>query len=291
MVTYNQPVWRPPSEANSLIVQATIGCSHNRCLFCYMYKGKRFRVRKWEELKRDIDESARFFPDIRRIFIADGDAFVLSTDRLEQILDYLAGSFPRLQRVSCYANPGNFVKKSIEEMKRLKEKKLTVIYYGIESGDPDLLRRIEKGATPAEMEEGCSKASQAGFKLSVTVILGIAGKRGSLKHARETSRLVEKIKPRYLSALTLMLGAHRNEFKERMGDRFEFNSPVDDIVELRELIGGLDVDGCIFRSNHASNYLSLKGVLKKSRRELLDTIDLALERPEIYLKREWMRGL
>lgn len=291
MITYNQPVWRPPSEANSLIVQATIGCSHNSCLFCYMYKGKSFRVRKWEELKRDIDESVRLFPNTRRIFIADGDAFTLSTDRLEQILDYLAGSFPRLQRVSCYANPGNFVKKSVEEMERLRERKLTVIYYGIESGDPDLLRRIEKGATPDEMEEGCNKASRAGFKLSVTVILGIAGKKGSLKHARETSRLVEKINPRYLSALTLMLGSHRNEFKERMGDQFEFNSPVDDIVELRELIGELDIDGCIFRSNHASNYLSLKGVLKKNRRKLLDTIDLALEKPEIYLKREWMRGL
>ncbi|MDZ7859544.1 MAG: radical SAM protein [Candidatus Krumholzibacteriota bacterium] len=291
MVFYDKPLWRPPSEANSLILQATIGCSHNRCLFCYMYRGKRFRVRKWEDLKRDIDQSSRLLPDTRRVFLADGDAFVLSRERLEQILDYLNESFPRLNRVSCYASPDNLIKKSVKGMKRLRDRKLTIIYYGIETGDADLLRKIDKGAGPEEIEEGCGKAASAGIKLSATVILGLAGKKGSLRHAEETSTLVSRINPRYLSVLTLMLGQHSSQYERQMGDGFEFNSPVDDIRELRTLIGGLDVDRCIFRSNHVSNYLSLKGVLKKNKKELIETIDCALENPQIYLRNEPMRGL
>ncbi len=256
-----------------------------------MYRGKRFRVRRWEDLKSDIDRFSRLLPDTRKVFLADGDAFVLSPKRLEQILDYLNRSFPRLKRVSCYASPGNLMKKSAGEMKRLRDRKLTIVYYGVESGDPDLLRRIEKGAGPEEIEEGCGKAASAGIKLSVTVILGLAGKKGSLRHAEETSSLVSKINPRYLSVLTLMLGQHAGEYEREMGAGFEFNSPADDIRELRVLIGGLDVEKCIFRSNHASNYLSLKGVLNKNRKRLIETIDQALKDPRFYLRNAQMRGL
>ncbi len=291
MLDYIQPLYRPPSEAGSLILQATIGCSHNRCAFCYMYKGKRFRAVPWEELRGTIEAAARLFPETRRIFLADGDAMALSISRLETILDCLAASFPYLQRVTAYANPANLLDKSVEEMKRLRDKKLAILYYGVESGHPELLRRIDKGAGPDEMVEGCLKAAEAGLKLSVTVILGLAGRKGSMEHAMETAALVNRIRPRYLSALTLMLGPFENDYRMLFGPDFEFNSPIDDIMELRGLVSALETDKCIFRSNHASNYLPLKGTLMKDREKLLGEIDRALARPSDHLKDESMRGL
>jgi len=291
LVRYIQPVYRPPSEADSLIIQATVGCSHNRCRFCYMYKGKRFYVKRWEDLKNDIDEAAVLRPDTRRIFLADGDAFVMSTERLKEILDYLDHSFPLLERVTCYANPQNLLTKSVACMRELAGRGLSILYYGVESGDPDLLRKIAKGAGPEEMAEGCLKAKSAGIKLSVTVILGLAGRKGSSSQAQLTAELLNRINPRYLSALTLMLGEHGEEYKEAMGPGFQFNSAVDDVRELRKLISSLSVDRCIFRSNHASNYLPLKGTLMKGKDALIRKIDRALEDPPIWLKDEWMRGL
>ena len=291
MIQYIQPVYRPPSEADSLILQATLGCSHNRCLFCYMYRGKDFRVRKWEELRADIDGAARDYPNTRRVFLADGDAFVLSSGRLLKILNYLSDQFPSLERVTCYANPENLLSKTVREMAEIRESGLKIIYYGVESGDPELLKRVNKGATPDQMAEGCRKASEAGLKLSVTVILGLGGRKGSERHAEKSAELINRINPRYLSALTLMTGPHGDHFAGCMGDDFEFNDSIDNVRELRRLIAGLEVDRCIFRSNHASNYLALAGTLKKSRERLLAEIDSALENPGIYFKDEWMRGL
>lgn len=291
MISYDHPLYRPPSEANSMIIQATLGCSHNRCRFCYMYKSKRFVARDWETLKGEIDEAACEIPSVRRIFLADGDAFALSTPRLEQILRHLSASFPSLQRVTAYANPSNLISKSVEEMRRLRELGLTILYYGVESGDPVLLEKIDKGATPDEMAEGCAKATEAGIKLSVTVILGLGGKRGSSAHARKTASLINRIAPRYLSALTLMLGPHEQAYAASMGEDFEFNSPSDDIRELGEMISLLENDRCIFRSNHASNYLALAGTLQKDKVALLAAVDRALADPPAHLREEWMRGL
>jgi radical SAM superfamily enzyme YgiQ (UPF0313 family) len=291
MPEYDYPLYRPPSEAQSLIFQVTYGCSHNRCLFCYMYKEKKFRVRPWSELSDEIVKAAEKYPGTRKIFLADGDAFALSSLKLARILDHLSGSFPMLQRVTAYANPSNLIAKTVEEMAMLREKGLTILYYGVESGDPDVLERIDKGATPDEMAEGCIKATEAGLKLSVTMILGLAGRSGSESHARKTAALINRIQPRYFSALTLMLGHHEKEYLAGMGEGFEFNDAIDDIRELRMLIEDLDNDRCIFRSNHASNYLALAGTLKKDKKALLDTVDAALDKPESYLRDEWMRGL
>jgi radical SAM superfamily enzyme YgiQ (UPF0313 family) len=291
MVYYDEPVYRPPSEARSLILQATIGCSHNRCRFCYMYREKRFRTRPWDELRAEIDEASRLRPGTRRIFLADGDALVLSTGKLERILEHIGNVFPRLQRVAAYATPQNLLAKSAGELRRLRERGLSILYYGVETGDPELLRLIEKGATPADMIEGCRRAHEAGMKLSVTVILGLAGRRGSERHATETARLVNIIGPRYLSALTLMLGPHERSYARRMPPDFSFNTPFDSCIELGRLIGLLDVDRCIFRSNHASNYLPLAGTLMKDRDRLLAAIQQALERPDRFLRNEWVRGL
>lgn len=291
MLHFDEPVYRPPSEARSLILQATLGCSHNRCSFCSMYKEKRFRVKPWERVKAEIDEAAVVWPGTTRVFLADGDAFVLATDKLERIIDYLYASFTSLQRVSAYATPQNLLVKSVAEMSRLRDKGLKILYYGVETGDAALLERIEKGASPDEMIEGCRKASESGFKLSITVILGLAGKGGSRRHARETARVLNGIQPRYLSALTLMLGPHMEDYRNAMEPGFEFNSVQDNVREIRELIANLETERCIFRSNHASNYLPLAGTLLRDRERLLEEVDLALREPDGRLRDEWMRGL
>jgi len=256
-----------------------------------MYRGKKFRVKPWEEVKAEIDEAAALVPHVRRVFLADGDAFVLPAKTLERILEHLYGSFPDLQRVTAYATPGNLLKKSVTEMRLLAEKGLKILYYGVETGDPELLAKIHKGATPEEMIEGCRRATVAGFKLSVTVILGIGGKRLSVQHARNTAKVLNQIQPRYLSALTLMLGPCEREYKASMGSDFEFTSPLEDVVELRELVAGLETDKCIFRSNHASNYLALAGTFLGDKERLLAEIDAAIRNPDVCLRDEWMRGL
>jgi radical SAM superfamily enzyme YgiQ (UPF0313 family) len=291
MPRYHEPVYRPPSEAASLIFQVTEGCSHNGCLFCYMYRDKKFRVKPWDDVKAEIDEAASLVPHVRRVFLADGDAFALPAKSLERILVYLYGAFPHLQRVTAYATPGNLLKKSVDEMRRIRERGLTILYYGVETGDPELLEKIGKGATPDEMVEGCRRATEAGFKLSITVILGLGGKGLSLRHARNTAKLLNRIQPRYLSALTLMLGPCEEEYRDAMGPGFEFNSPLEDVAELRELVAGLETDRCIFRSNHASNYLALAGTLLGDKERLLAEIDAALANPDASLRDEWMRGL
>jgi hypothetical protein len=256
-----------------------------------MYRSKQFRVKPWDRLKTEIDAVARIRPDVKRIFLADGDAFVLGTAKLECILDYCNESFPGLQRITAYATPQNLLNKTVEEMQRLRSLGLTILYYGVETGDPQLLEWIRKGATPDEMAEGCLKAQEAGLKLSITVILGLAGREGSIRHARATADLLNRIQPRYLSALTLMLGGFEEEYRLGMPEGFEFNSPLDDVSELKEFVGRLETDRCIFRTNHASNYLALRGTLMKDRFRLLDEIDRALALPERHLRGEWMRGL
>jgi len=256
-----------------------------------MYKDKRFHVKPEKMFIEEIDIAAAEYPSARRVFLADGDAMVLSTERLERILDRLNESFPQLQRVTAYANPANLLGKTADELRGLRERKLTILYYGVETGDPELLERIDKGATTEGMAEGCSRATEAGIKLSVTVILGLAGRGGSLRHARKTADLLNRIQPRYLSALTLMLGPRKDSYASTMGPGFEFNSAIDDVRELRELVAGLETGRCIFRSNHASNYLALAGTLLKDKAALLDEIDRALDDPDEHLRPEWVRGL
>jgi radical SAM superfamily enzyme YgiQ (UPF0313 family) len=256
-----------------------------------MYREKRFRIRDWDEIKADIDDAASSYPRTRRVFLADGDAFAMSTAQILRILRYLAELFPDLERVTCYASPGNLLEKSVEEMKELRENGLKILYYGVESGDPDILRKVKKGISPGQMVHGCIKATRAGIKLSVTVILGLAGRKGSFRHARETARVINRINPRYLSALTLITGPRKERFAEMMGEDFQYNDAVDNVRELRDLIENLEVTKCIFRSNHASNYLPLAGTLSKSRERLLGEIDSALANPGDYFKDDWMRGL
>jgi radical SAM superfamily enzyme YgiQ (UPF0313 family) len=292
VIRYDLPLYRPPSEARSLILQATIGCSHNRCAFCVSYQGKRFRARPEAELNRDIEWASREAPHTRRVFLADGDAFVLSPDRLLRILERLYAAFPRLERVTCYAGPENFARKSVEEMRRIREAGLTMLFVGAESGDDEVLRRIDKGVTADETIALCRKPQEAGFDLSITVILGLGGRRLSARHAERTARLLDAIRPRYAAALTLILEERDPPFAVAFGDpdRIEL-SPAESLVECRAILAGMAADGITFRANHASNYLALAGDLQRDKPRLLAEIDAALRAGEGALRPEFLRGL
>ncbi len=293
MIHYEEPIYRPPSEARSLILQATIGCSTNSCAFCVAYQGKRFRAKKEADLFTEIDWAAGELPGVRRIFLADGDALVLSTNRLLRILERLYAKLPKLERVTVYGSPQNLQKKSVDDLKRLRQAGLTMIYYGIESGDDEVLERVQKNATAQELIDAGVKPQQAGIDLSATVILGLGGPRLTERHAEATARVINAIAPRYTSALTLMIAPRTPTFEEVYDDpTWRLLSTEEALAECRRLIDGITADGITFRSNHASNYLALAGDLQKDKQRLLAEIDDALNDPESRrLRPEFMRGL
>ena len=287
---YDMPLYRPPSEAYSLIFQVTLGCSHNRCAFCTMYRQKKFRIRPWEELRADILEAVISYRRTPRIFLADGDALVIDTDYMIRILGFLYENFPSLERVTAYANPSNLLEKSAEDLQRIQKAGLQMLYFGIETGDDDLLVRIRKGATAHELITSAKKAIDAGFILSATIILGLAGKKGSERHAIETARVCSAINPQYLSALTLMLEDNNRYFSRCLGKDWEMMNKLEILNELRTMIEHFNLDNCIFRSNHASNYLPIKATLNQDKGKLLQEIDDALKNPA-QLRPEAMRAL
>ncbi|HLE34277.1 MAG TPA: radical SAM protein [Nitrososphaerales archaeon] len=283
MFSYVEPLYRPPSEAGSMIFQVTIGCSFNKCSFCDMYRSKEYIERTWKEIEPEINYAAKNFPDTRRIFLADGDALTLSTERLLQILQHLYASFPQLERVSIYAMPKNLLQKSEDELRSLQKAGLTLFYIGIETGSDILLKKVTKGATAKGMIDGCLKAKRAGIDLSCMIILGIGGKTYTEEHARETAHVVSKISPNYLGALTLYLETGvKEEFLTKFGEPF---IPLDDpelLDELELLIRNLDAQTpVVFRTNHASNAYMLKGTLPADKDTLLTTIAGLKSHPEI----------
>lgn len=271
-------VFRPPSEANSFILRVTIGCSHNSCTFCGMYRDVRFRARPREEVMALIHKAARYWPDTRRIFLADGNALVLATDRLLEIMRTLRSAFPKLTRITCYGGPQDILRKTPAELAALKEAGLQIIYLGIESGDDAVLAAIRKGATAAEMTAAGRRVMDAGIKLSTMVILGLGGRAGSREHALGTARVVSAVSPTMLSALTLML--HEGTPLREAADRGDFKplSPYELLQELKLMLENIEVSRpCIFRSNHVSNFLPLAGTLPHDKRQLLADTDEVLE--------------
>jgi len=255
-----------------------------------MYKNKKFRVRPWDDLKTDILEMALLNRATRRIFLADGDALVVDTDYMVKILNFLYDKFPYLERVSAYANPGNLLEKSAEELKTIRESGLQMLYFGIETGDDDLLVKVRKGATSQDLIASAGKAIDAGFILSATVILGLAGKKRSEIHARETARVCSAINPHYLSALTLMLSDDNRYFFRCVGEDWEWMDKLEILRELRTMIEHFQLDSCIFRTNHASNYLPIKATLNQDKERLLKEIDNVLKNPA-WLRPEYLRAL
>jgi hypothetical protein len=292
MPSYDMPLYRPPSEGPNLIIQATLGCSFDGCTFCSMYKTKQFRARPLDEVFADIEEARREWPDAHRVFLADGDALVLPMDSLRRILDRLNAAFPRLARVSAYATPINFRRKSVAELEELKDSKLSLVYLGIESGDTGILRRIAKGATAKSMTAALERANEAGLKVSATVILGLGGRDRWREHIDGTADLVNRAPPTYLSTLQLRVDeARRDRFLEKFGEPFVHQDDRAILVEQERLIAAIDPPRpIIFRSNHASNCLALAGNLPKDRDRLLAQI-AAAGSGAAPLRPRFLRGL
>ena len=290
-LAYDMPLYRPPSEGNNLIFQVTLGCSFNRCSFCSMYRTKDFSIRPLEDVLAEIRAMGRTYPGVERVFLADGDALAAPTDHLVTVLTTLRSAFPALERVSSYALPANLKKKSLEELTLLREHGLALIYYGIETGSADLLKRITKGATPRSMREGLNKAKQADLAISATVILGLGGKTYWREHIDATADLANGVPLDYLSPLQLGLDPMiREEFFQKFREPFEHQDDQGILEEQARLVERLDPPAPLtFRSNHASNALALAGNLPADKEELLATVNAARQ-GLVGLRPQWLRG-
>ena len=284
-INYNEPLFRPPSEAHSLILQITLGCSWNKCSFCEMYTSKHFTVRKEEEVFKEIETFEPYKNQIQKIFLADGDPLVLSNKRLLPVLDKLNKTFPRLRRISTYASPSNLSRKSDKELQELREAGLTLLYVGIESGDGEVLKAIQKGETFETTIEGLNKSKSAGMDASVMIINGVGGKQFTEQHAIHSAEVLNATQPKFAS--TLVLTAHKGmaHYKDRYHGNFIELSQIEIFAEMRMFMQHLDLQETIFRSDHASNSLVLKGTLGRDKKRLLQEIDSMLLNPSPARKR------
>ena len=281
MFQYEEPLFRPPSEAASLIFQITIGCSQNHCTFCGMYKHKQFRIRSVDEIVAEIESiPAHYRAGIRRVFLADGDALVYPQAGLIQILDHLAVTYPNLTRVAAYASPNSLTTKSAAELMLLREKKLRILYFGLESGDDETLKLVNKGYTAAAMLDLCRKVKDAGIKLSVTAIMGLAGRERSAEHAEGTATWINNLSPEYFSLLTLF-SRHNQAYFEQVTAQ----TRGEILEEALVIINRLQPTRTILRSNHASNFLNLAGSYPKDRERLIADVESAIEMARQHL--EW----
>lgn len=287
---YEGMVYRPPSEAYSLIVQVTIGCSHNGCRFCNMYKHKHFRIRNIDEVLKDLEESAELYGDqIQKIFLADGDALTIPTEDMLKILSFIKEKLPWVKQVSSYATPKDLLHKTEKELQMISAAGLTLLYIGAESGDDETLKAINKGATKADIESACLKAKANGFRISVTLISGLGQKERLREHAIQSAKLISAIRPEFLGFLTLMLEEPAPIVKDVKEGRFTLLSPVEVMEEMELFLSHVDSNGTIFRSNHASNYVSLRGTLNGDQEHLLKQVRTAKEK--LLFKQESFRRL
>jgi radical SAM superfamily enzyme YgiQ (UPF0313 family) len=287
---YEGMIFRPPSEAASLILQVTVGCSYNRCTFCGAYQGKRFRIKRFEEIKEDIDEVSPHH--IRRVFLADGDALSIPQEGLLQILSYLGAKLKGLERVGIYANAKDILRKEAEELKALKGLGLGILYLGLESGDPEVLKRIRKNATVDQLIRAGKRVKESGILLSVTVILGLGGVEGSQAHAMKTGKVLSEMDPDYVGALSLMIVPGTPIEKEIETGKVALPTPFGLIQELQMMITHCEFTRCFFASNHASNYLPLRIRMPGQKEEALKRIREVLRRKDAELLRpEYLRAL
>lgn len=277
MIQYEGRVFRPPSEAYSLIVQVTIGCSHNKCTFCDMYKEKQFRVRKIEDVKRDFDDARRQYRRVDRIFLADGDALMCRAEHMAEILRYIKAVFPKCERVTSYGSPASILVKKQEELNLLHELGLDMIYLGLESGSDEVLKRINKGETADEIVRAGLMVKQAGMKLSVTCIAGLGSMELSEEHAVKTAEALSRMKPEFIGLLTLLFELETPLMREWQAGRFYLMNPIEIAHETLILLEHIDSEGSVFRANHASNYVNLAGTLNRDREAMCSRLRQALE--------------
>src|SRR5574341_2185299 len=283
MLSYDYPLYRPPSEANSLIFQVTLGCSFNVCSFCNMYRTKEYVERPWDEIKAEIDLAAKHMPDTQRIFLADGDALNLPTERMIQILDYIRQKFPKIERVSCYAMPKNLLEKSLEDLKKMYDAGLTMFYIGIESGSDKILKKVTKGATGQTIIKACQKAKDAGHVISCMIILGLGGKTYSKEHIDDTAKVISAISPHYVGALTLHIeDGIRDEFMTKFKEPFIPIDDADALNELENLVSKIETrESVIFRANHGSNAYPIGGTFPEDKSKILEKISYLKQHPEL----------
>jgi len=288
---YEGTLYRPPSEANSLIVQSTIGCSQNQCTFCTMYKDKVFRIIEVETVTQQINELMIFYRQkIRKIFLADGDALIRNVDEQLQILQYIQENYSFVEQVSCYASPRSILNKTPEELFQLRRAGLKLVYLGLESGSDEVLKKVGKGVQSIEMVQAAKKIHQAGIHLSVTAILGLGGKELSKEHGVKTGKILSLMKPEYIGLLTLMVPEDSLMKEDVLNGKFKLLDAWEILEETKEILLNTDSEGSIFRSNHASNYLDLRGTLNKDKIKLIQQIDFAIA-GKAKLKEEYYRGL
>jgi radical SAM superfamily enzyme YgiQ (UPF0313 family) len=293
-IDYIEPVFRPPSEARSLILQVTNGCSYNACTFCEMYQEsqKKFRPKPQTEIESEVKRIAHQQPGIRRFFLADGDAMTLSFRRLKDILLCIQEHFPNMERVTAYCLPRNLEKKSVEDLKELREIGLTMVYVGCESGDDEVLKLVKKGETFESSKSALLKLKAAGIKSSVMILNGLGGRKFSKQHAINSAKLMNETQPEYVSTLVVSFPLGEERFRSGFSGEYEPLSQTELFKEIRLLITNFELKNTVFRSDHASNYLVLKGNFGKDKQAMLDKIDLALNKPgSIPLRQEWQRGL
>ena len=279
-IQYHEPLFRPPSEGRSLIIQITLGCSWNKCSFCEMYTSKSFKARKEEEVFTDIEAFLPYSSQITKVFLADGDPLVLSTPRLLRILKKLNETFPNLRRISTYASPSNLSRKSMEDLILLRENGLNLLYVGIESGDSEVLEAIQKGETYQTTIEGLNKSKKAGMDASVMIINGVGGLHLTKQHALNSAKVLNATQPKFAS--TLVLTAHKGlaHYQNRYKGEFIELTNAQLFQEMRLFMENLELEHTIFRSDHASNRLVLKGTLGKDKERFLQQIDEAIANPE-----------
>ncbi|NLW34317.1 radical SAM protein [Syntrophorhabdus aromaticivorans] len=289
---YEGAIYRPPSEADSLILQVTIGCSHNKCTFCGSFKDKKFRVRKFGEIKEDIEEAKAYAKYIRKVFLADGDALILSQKRLLPILQAIKDAFPKLERIGIYGNTKSILNKSVEELKVLKDLGVGIIYLGVESGDQVVLDMVNKGTKLDDTAEAAKRVKDAGIILSVTVLLGLGGVERSAIHAEETGKFLSRIDPDYAGALSVILVPGTPLAEAVKKGTFQVPTPYQLLEELAIMIRNTNVTHTFFASNHASNYLPVKAWLPEEKEKTLKAIQYVLDRKDPALLRpEYMRAL
>lgn len=291
MLNYDYPLYRPPSEAKSLIFQVTLGCSFNQCSFCDMYRSKEYSERPWEEVKNEIDMMANQLPDSSRVFLADGDALNIQTDNMIKIVKYIYEKFPNLERISCYATPMNLLKKTPEELKKMYEAGLKMMYIGIESGSDIILKKVTKGATSKTIIKACRKAIDAGFTISCMVILGLGGKTYTNEHIRGTAEVLSAVSPQYSAALTLIMEPGvKDEFMAKFGEPFIPVSDSEALDELEDLVSHIETKNeIIFRANHGSNAYTIKGTFPQDKQAMLEKISWMKQHPET-VRPQGLRG-
>jgi len=290
---YEGNIFRPFSEADSYLLQCTVGCSHNKCTFCGMYKDKKYKIRSLEDIKEDIKLAKAHYGDLEKVFLCDGDAIDIDTDTLLEILAELKKTFPSLRHVGTYVGPGSVLRKSMSELSALRAAGLAKAYLGVETGDDRLLREINKGVGYDEMLQAGLNLNNAGFNLSSMVLLGLAGKgERSKEHALATAKITNEMKPKYLAALTVTPVPGTILFNQMQKGEFQLLNPFETLEEMKIIFENITIDDLKFVGVHASNYLPVNGTLQRDKQKMLDTVNHVLEtRDERLIKSDKMRGL